>query len=490
MADSYRISTEGYWQSQSGNGILALTNISSGKVIKIYSVGINTNTSIGPSTWLNNIFAAYRITDITSYESSAPISRMDTNATAVPSEIVSGRYGIITSSDYDNGNYFKQFTYNQNLGTANNGFAKIKGAGLLGNNSQIQYSENLSTSVPIVLAENEGIAIMPRQVRYSCYYRIDCTFIINNGSTDNVYFTTVVATPNSFDNCLFYLMNKHSTYTIKILRLNMSEMGDISTPFFMLVPIAGVNPSTITDSYRVISATPYDSQSPSLSSVAGMYADTPVQAYGVPEVYLSEASISNPKGMNYLNIKDFIGPAYQVQFAEIYTNTWTDGLLTTIACANKNRDANNLFASPHPIVLNEGDGIAIVSAAENVLSTTNMVNLTSLGSYSFNIDFTVESPTVSININVRDAVTLANIQDARVYIVADAGGPLAEGTVIVNSLTNASGNISSSFSFDGNQPIIGKVRKGTSSPLYKTSPITGTITSNGFTNTLFLIPDE
>lgn len=393
----YRIYTEGYWQSQAGNAIVAITNkTGSGKLVKIYTVAVQTNTSLGLATYLNNIFASYKITALTGEQNTSSFKKLDTTSPNIPSEIRVGKYGIVTSTNYDNGNYFKKFTYNQNLGVAANGQTKVMGAGLIGNNSQIQYSENLTTSTPITLNQNQGISIMPYQVRNSCYYRIDCTFVMDTGTASYTYFCTEVSALNSYDTPLFSIFNGHGTYTVKILRLNMAEMGDNTTPFFMLVPIAGVSQTTIDDPYRQGSIIKYDSNDSSISSTVGIYYDTPVSPYGVPDSYLSQASISNPKGMNYLNIKDFIGPLYQVQFAELYTNTWTDGLLTTMGCANKSRDANTLFSSPNPIILNEGEGVAIVSAAENVLAATNMVNLTSWGSYAFGIDLNVSDLTATL----------------------------------------------------------------------------------------------
>jgi hypothetical protein len=101
--------------------------------------------------------------------------------------------------------------------------------------------------------------------------------------------------------------------------------------------------------------------------------------------------------------------------------------------------------------------------------------------------------TVSVNVTCKDAVTGANIQDVLVYLYAGAGGGLAEGTPIINKvLTNSSGVASNSaFELVGtSQPVVGRARKGSGTPLYKTSPISGTITSAGLDVTVFMISDE
>ena len=99
--------------------------------------------------------------------------------------------------------------------------------------------------------------------------------------------------------------------------------------------------------------------------------------------------------------------------------------------------------------------------------------------------------TVTITVTARDAADSSVIEGARVFIEAAAGGDLATGTDIMNTLTNASGIAEdTTFNFTNNQPITGRVRKGTSSPYYKTSAISGTITSSGFDVTVFLVGDE
>lgn len=96
---------------------------------------------------------------------------------------------------------------------------------------------------------------------------------------------------------------------------------------------------------------------------------------------------------------------------------------------------------------------------------------------------------VSIDITARDVEDNSLITPARVYLVAAAGGPLAEGTLIANQET-VSGVMSTIFNYTSDQPFTGRVRKGSASPFYATSSISGTITSDGFATTVLMIPDE
>ena len=72
-----------------------------------------------------------------------------------------------------------------------------------------------------------------------------------------------------------------------------------------------------------------------------------------------------------------------------------------------------------------------------------------------------------------------------------ATGTIKSSEVIIDEDTDASGIANDTRTFSSNQPILGRVRKGSGSPYYKTSRITGTVNSaNGYTATILLILDE
>lgn len=103
----------------------------------------------------------------------------------------------------------------------------------------------------------------------------------------------------------------------------------------------------------------------------------------------------------------------------------------------------------------------------------------------------VVSGQVTFTLTVKDTLG-SPIEGAMVYVWADAGGGLAENTPIINKvLTNASGQVSDTRSLGSNQPILGRVRKSTTSPFYKTTSVVGTIDSNaGLSLTVQMISDE
>jgi len=133
-------------------------------------------------------------------------------------------------------------------------------------------------------------------------------------------------------------------------------------------------------------------------------------------------------------------------------------------------------ASGQTLTINVGSGY----------STPTVYN-TGVGSVS------VVSGQVTTTVTVRDIDDNSVIENARVYVVADTGGPLSEGTVIIDKdLTNASGQASDTRSFASNQPVVGTVRKASpGDTLYKPASFVGTINNaSGLSVTVQMIKDE
>jgi len=97
--------------------------------------------------------------------------------------------------------------------------------------------------------------------------------------------------------------------------------------------------------------------------------------------------------------------------------------------------------------------------------------------------------------NVKETVTVTGVNG---YTYAVAGSPVspAVGTitasaVIMDQLTTAGGLAEDTgFPFVSDQPFVGRARRSTTSPFYKTVPISGTITTAGATSTVFMVSDE
>lgn len=123
-------------------------------------------------------------------------------------------------------------------------------------------------------------------------------------------------------------------------------------------------------------------------------------------------------------------------------------------------------------------------------TTPSVYNTGTGGAGSIN----VVSGQVTTTIKVVDIDTGTALQNAMVYVTAAAGGPLTEGTAIINKvLTDVNGEVSDTRSLGSNQPITGRVRRASPGfgTLYKTSPVAGTINSaSGLSVTVQMIKDE
>jgi hypothetical protein len=97
---------------------------------------------------------------------------------------------------------------------------------------------------------------------------------------------------------------------------------------------------------------------------------------------------------------------------------------------------------------------------------------------------------VVVKVTVKSASDLSVVVGARVLLEADTGGDLTAGTDIISAETNASGIATVDFDYSSNQPVVGVVRKGSSSTYFQEGTITGTITEDGFDLTILLVEDE
>jgi hypothetical protein len=106
-----------------------------------------------------------------------------------------------------------------------------------------------------------------------------------------------------------------------------------------------------------------DSNYPDPSAWLTAIQDTPFQPSGVPEAAFSGGSPGIPKGLSYLHTKDFLGPVYRTFFPELVTNR-TDGITPDSRLHTFGHRASDLLVQKSGIVIREGEGIALVSAAE------------------------------------------------------------------------------------------------------------------------------
>jgi hypothetical protein len=103
------------------------------------------------------------------------------------------------------------------------------------------------------------------------------------------------------------------------------------------------------------------------------------------------------------------------------------------------------------------------------------------------------STTINNSVNVKvTAVTTTGtpISGARVFLETVSGGTDIFDGSDATSLTDASGEVSTTWNYTADVAVTGRVRKGSSSPYYRTGQIVGTIGSTGFDVTIVLVRDE
>jgi hypothetical protein len=114
--------------------------------------------------------------------------------------------------------------------------------------------------------------------------------------------------------------------------------------------------------------------------------------------------------------------------------------------------------------LSDGDFVTIKGANENTYNGCYEISGVTTNAYDYNMSGDTTSP---------------------------ATGTITATFAYFNTLTNASGIVTDTRSISVNQAVTGKVRKSTTPPLYKTSPINETVdNANGLSLNVSLISDE
>lgn len=143
------------------------------------------------------------------------------------------------------------------------------------------------------------------------------------------------------------------------------------------------------------------------------------------------------------------------------------------------------------IVFDENSSIHVQYMGTGELNVENVAGSNARIGSTPNGGTVVFSDRKLLTVNVLDATDSSPIHFARVYLEAAAGGSLPVGTEIMNESTDVLGEASVSiFRFLPDQPVVGRVRKGPPSPVYRTADISSTVTEEDFTLTILMIPDE
>ena len=159
----------------------------------------------------------------------------------------------------------------------------------------------------------------------------------------------------------------------------------------------------------------------------------------------------------------------------------------TAQTVNPQENRGNLYNGGFSTTTGSTDA-AIYNNSGSGLLTINNTNDTNLNVNSYRNG---TSATTSIQNSVTVLITVQDttgtpIQNAKVFLEEDPGGT----DVISYGVTDASGQVSTTFSGSTPQAVVGYVSKGTSSPVYKRANINDTIGTGGLSATITLVSDE
>lgn len=376
----YRLSGSLDRQASSGQAIFAIVNpADSGKKITIRSfecinqTATTTTGTFGNPSALTQPFifqlglqSGANFATIRDYSDPVVPTPFDTNFGAAPSTITVTKDSTVNPTPTQ---ALRNFSFNKQMNSSLLSWMGRQGPTNL-NSVYIVGGDVTSGSYPgtgIVLRQNEAITLAPKAGAGMTTYplRVHATYTLSDGRSYSVGY--IVNLKNSSQS-IFTLENTDASLTVTLNRLFIEEVGTYDSPYYQIVPVGQVNADAASNAEASVSLLKMDTNYPTpASSWIKVYKNVPILPYGVPENYLADASAGSPKGFNYLKTKDFLGPVIRAYLPELEgTNNHPAPAATATMdnlglAGHKYQDVGIIDSG---IVLNEGDGIAIVSAAE------------------------------------------------------------------------------------------------------------------------------
>jgi hypothetical protein len=177
-------------------------------------------------------------------------------------------------------------------------------------------------------------------------------------------------------------------------------------------------------------------------------------------------------GDTYTVVADPVSTAIQVR--DVNTGSAVTGARVLLYCATGGgkpgdvtvtitRSASTATVAHTAHGLSTGDKVLIKGALQQEYNGVKTITNTGSGTYTYTVSGTPTTP---------------------------ATGTIKASLVVIDSAVDGSGNASDTRTWPSSQPITGRVRKGSAATFYKSSPISGTISStSGFSATIQMIPD-
>lgn len=454
----YRICGELTWQSNSGNALLAIVNkIGSGKKLTLRSlevVPVSTTTGTtyagASATFLTlaraTVAGGYEITPValdtngTSWPSTARILKRAT----VESATSIGRIAILKQLNQASLSWFGR------SGPARSFRALLKSGAPIGDPEKI------------TVRPAESVALYASTLNNSVPLRVTAT-IVNETDAKKVFTATYFTGLRGQDEAIFAFVNDSgSGKTYTILDIAVEEVGTFDSPYLQLVPVGSLLESGACEPVSIMKM---DTAYADPTTFVEVRADAPMLPYGQPENAFADSSAGSPKGFNYLKTKDFLGPTFRAFFPEL--NTIRAGAMPDVL-TGPTHHGNDIMALVAGIIVNEGEGLALVSAAETAAGATAAVGVSGWSCLDFAATFDLEPaqiPTISISgMVVGSRWRIERVSDNSEV----ASGVTVDGTASYVYETE-----------DTPLDLRLRVRKASSAPYYKPYEITFNLTSAG-----------
>lgn len=416
----------------SGNAMIAITNkIGTGKKIKLHEFSVK-SLAVQNSQQLANI----SLTRGTLDGNGIPCSLTPFDSTAILPEGINVYKECVFTPNTE---VFTRSTYTQTSSAGLATFFQRFGTSQLNGDSSISIYRNKRKSYGcenIIVRPGEAVGLSSdftsvRNKLFSVSYQI-----IVRGTPNRTFVgeTVVIANPQ---NAFISFSNFSASDIFEIKYIDIRYIGTVDTTYLQLVPVGAVQPTAAADPERKVPVLKMDNSNPNLDrDKIDVLADVPILPFGVPEVYIAEGALGTPKGYNYLQTKDFVGPQYAVMFPEYAggasTNYTTgEGKLLTL-----DTKSHNLLSPNTPLIIRPGEGLALVSGAETAL-VSSAVGTAGWQPLYISIVFSVEN-------EIDPFLTLIGLQPGSDIVLLEPG----TSNEIVNVDSNSGTTYSYLYDFD------------------------------------------
>lgn len=444
----YRVTGELNWQSNSGNALLAISNPNgSGRKLTVRAFELTSmctgTTSPLANTAHRDIYALARGT--VAGGRLVPVTDNDTDASAWPSTVRVLTNGTITSP--------LVLRHVTPLGPVSGG-----GMGWLGRSHGMGWLRGLGLGrrkdtdlERIVVRAGESLALYHAGYVSTQSFRVTGT-LVREGSPDRAYSFRYFASSPIDGDVIFGIENQSgSGETVSLADIAIESVGDLSTPYFQIVPVGASVDIENTEQPAVLKM---DSDYPSHAAYMKLGLDVPILPFGLPENALADSSAGSPKGFNYLKTKDFLGPVYRTLFPEqVGVSSIATGALDAL-----NRMTPQFcdpFMRKAGITVRPGEGIALVSGAET--ATAAYIGVSGWNTFHVSAVVDIEPETIP------DITITGMVEDSRWRVER-----VSDSSLVATGVADGTGTATFSYTAeDLPLDLRLRVRKASSAPLYK-----------------------